>query len=199
MFIVLLSNIVNASNHAKFVSLIKQKFKTDPILLNLHPNEYSQEFHYYPFAVKLESKTLTKHISCECKCKFDGTKCDSNQWWNNGKCRCDCQKHHICEKDYVRNPTTYNCENGKCLSSIMDNSAIICDKIINIKETNLNEKNITCKTQSSCVFLAFLLITIAFLSAVSIYCYLIKYQRKHLLPFHNTDNKLIKFYIDSIN
>ena len=22
-----------------------------------------------------ESKTLTKHISCECKCKFDGAKC----------------------------------------------------------------------------------------------------------------------------
>ena len=24
-----------------------------------------------------ESKTLTKHISCECKCKFDGRKCNS--------------------------------------------------------------------------------------------------------------------------
>ena len=27
-----------------------------------------------------ESKTLTKHIPCECKCNFDGTKCNSNQW-----------------------------------------------------------------------------------------------------------------------
>ena len=26
------------------------------------------------------SKTLPKHISCECKCKFDRTKCNSNQW-----------------------------------------------------------------------------------------------------------------------
>ena len=26
-----------------------------------------------------ESKKLTKHISCECKCKFDGRKCNSNQ------------------------------------------------------------------------------------------------------------------------
>ena len=33
-----------------------------------------------------ESKTLTKHISCECKCKLDGTKCNPNQWWNNDKC-----------------------------------------------------------------------------------------------------------------
>ena len=33
-----------------------------------------------------ESKTLTKQISCECKSKFDESKCNSNQWWNNGKC-----------------------------------------------------------------------------------------------------------------
>ena len=26
-----------------------------------------------------ESKTLTKHMSCECKFKFDRTKCNSNQ------------------------------------------------------------------------------------------------------------------------
>ena len=83
---------------------------TQPTLINLHPNEYSQELRYYPFAVKLdkcvgscntlndlcnkvcvpnktedlnnlsvfnmiteinESKTLTKHISCECKCRFE--------------------------------------------------------------------------------------------------------------------------------
>ena len=24
--------------------------------------------------------TLTKHISCKCECKFDGRKCNSNQW-----------------------------------------------------------------------------------------------------------------------
>ena len=53
MFIVLLSSIVYASNHAKCVSLSNQKCKIQPTLINLHPNEYSQEFHYYPFPVKL--------------------------------------------------------------------------------------------------------------------------------------------------
>ena len=38
-----------------------------------------------------ELKTLAKHISCECKCKFDGTKCNSNQWWNNSKFWCKCK------------------------------------------------------------------------------------------------------------
>ena len=28
--------------------------EVQPTLINLYPNEYSQELHYYPFAVKLE-------------------------------------------------------------------------------------------------------------------------------------------------
>ena len=117
VFIVVLSSIVSASNHTKYVLLSNQKCKIQPTLINLHPNECSQDFHYYSFSVKLdrsvescnylndlsnkiwipnktedlnlsvfniiteinESKTLTKDISCECKCKFDGTKCNSNQ------------------------------------------------------------------------------------------------------------------------
>ena len=27
---------------------------TQATLINLHPNEYSQEFHYYPFSIKLD-------------------------------------------------------------------------------------------------------------------------------------------------
>ena len=110
MFIVLLARIVKASNHTKCVSLSNQKDEVQPTFINLYPNEYNQEFHYYPFTVKLgkcgescntlsdlsnkvcvpnktqdlnlslfnmtaginESKTLTKHISCECKRRFDG-------------------------------------------------------------------------------------------------------------------------------
>ena len=102
-------------------------------------------------------------------------------------------------KNYVWNLSTCNCENGKYLASIMDDSAIICDEIIDVKETNFNKKNIICKTQNFYILLAFLLITIALLIAVSIYCYLIKYQRKHLLLCHNTNNKLDTFCIDSIN
>ena len=72
----------------------------------------------------------------------------------------------------------------------MDDSGITRDEIIDVKETNFDEKNITCKTQNFYIFLIFLLITITLLIAVSIYCHLIKYQAKNLLPFHNTNNKL---------
>ena len=49
----ILIDIVSTSNHTKCMSLTNQKCTTQPILINLHPNKYSQEFHYYPFAVKL--------------------------------------------------------------------------------------------------------------------------------------------------
>ena len=75
----------------------------------------------------------------------------------------------------------------------MDDSAIMFDEIIESYDeetktlpTNFNEKKATCKTQNFYILLAFLLITIALLIVVSIYCYLIKYRakRKHLL--HST-------------
>ena len=100
---------------------------------------------------------------------------------------------HVYEKDYIWHCSKCICENGKYLASIMDDSTIICDEVIEeIKtiRTNFNEKKVNCKTQFSFILLAFLLITIALLIAVSIYCYLIKYPAKHLLPFHDANNKL---------
>ena len=38
----------------KFVSLSNKKCMTQPTIINLHPNEYTQGFHYYPFAVDLD-------------------------------------------------------------------------------------------------------------------------------------------------
>ena len=31
------------------------------------------------------------------------------------------KKHHVCDKDYVSNPSKCNCENGKYLVIFMDN------------------------------------------------------------------------------
>ena len=107
-----------------------------------------------------KSKVLTKHISCKCKCRFDGRNCNSDQWWNNDKCWCECKKHHLSEKDYVWNPATCNCENGKCLASIMDDSTIMYDEIIEQTVlTNLNENKANCKTQNLYILFAILLVT----------------------------------------
>ena len=53
---------------------------------------------------------------------------------------------------------------------------IICDDIIDVKETNFNEE--ISKKQNFYILLAFLLISITLLIAVSIYYYLIKCRAK---------------------
>ena len=150
------------------------------------------------------SKILAKIISCECKCRFDGKKCNSDQWWNKDKCLCECKKCHVGKKYYIWNCATSSCKNGKYLASIIDDSAITCDEIIDVEaksnesETkafpaNLMKKNSTAKHKISIVIKnSFSLISIALLIAVSIYCYLIKHRAKpkHLLPFHDTNNEL---------
>ena len=58
----------------------------------------------------------------------------------------------------------------------MDNSAIMCESYYEETKTDptiFNGKNITYKTQNLYVLLAFLLIIIVLLIAVSTYCYLI--------------------------
>ena len=74
-------------------------------------------------------------------------KCNSYQWWNNDKCRCECKTTHVCKKYYIQNPTSCSCKNGKYLASIMDDSLIMYDEIIDAesksydKETNFNENS----------------------------------------------------------
>ena len=54
MFIKLLTSIESTCNHTRCISLSHQKWRTRPTLINLHPNEYSQELRYYSFAVNLD-------------------------------------------------------------------------------------------------------------------------------------------------
>ena len=120
----LLISIVNTSNHTKCVLLSNLKCMILTTLVHLHPNEFCQEFHHYPFAVKLDRcvgkcnnlydlsnkagvpnktedlnlgmfnmvteinqlKTLTKHISCECKYRFDERKCYGGRMINVDFC-----------------------------------------------------------------------------------------------------------------
>ena len=63
----LLTDLVNRSNRIKCVLLSNQKCMVQPTFNNLRPNEYNQELHYYPFAVKLsrcvESFNILNNLS----------------------------------------------------------------------------------------------------------------------------------------
>ena len=50
-----------------------------------------------------EVKTLVKHISYDCKCKFASRTFNSNQKWNTvliDKCQSECKKYCTCKKGY---------------------------------------------------------------------------------------------------
>ena len=89
---------------------------------------------------KDEAKAMTEHISCDCKCKFNSTTCNSNQKWNNKTCQCKCKNYRKCKKDYNWNPSTCVCENSECLKSVAGTSVTNCDEIVVFMD-NLTTKN----------------------------------------------------------
>ena len=189
IFIVLLSDIVNGSNFRKCVSLSNQYFSNNIYTPNKTENWNLMLFNIITSVNEL-IKTLPKLLSWEYKCRFDGRKCNSDEWWNNDQCSCECDVN-----------STFDCKNGKYFASITDNSRIMCDKVIesygedveakSYDQANFNEKKSNCKMLNFHILPAFLLITIALLIPVSICCYLIKYRAilKHLLLLHFADNK----------
>ena len=52
MFIALLTDLADGSSHTIHVCLTNLKSEIQYVFITLHPNEYIQEFHYYPFPVK---------------------------------------------------------------------------------------------------------------------------------------------------
>ena len=88
-----------------------------------------------------QTKTLEKCISCDSKCKFNSTACNSNQKWNNVICHCEWKKYHMCRKNYSWNSRTCICENSRNLKGIVHDLVIVSDEIINV--TYSVSKNVT--------------------------------------------------------
>ena len=81
--------------------------------------------------------TSTKHISCQCKYKVGGRKCNLNQKQNIDKYLCE-SLTHVYEKHYISIPVTCSCENNKYVASIINNLVITCVKIIGEAKTYNN-------------------------------------------------------------
>ena len=117
VFIMLLSGIVNASNHTKCVLLNNQKREIQPTLTDLHSNEYSREFHYYPFSVNLD-----RCVGC----------CNTINDLFNEVC--------ISNKTEDLNLSVFTMIPGKNESERLINN-ISCDVNVNLKEQNISQIN----------------------------------------------------------
>ena len=130
-----------------------------------------------------ELKTLAKHIYANVTLSFmvDIIQIKSGITVNVGVKSVKIRKNIVCEKDYIWNPATCTCENGKYVGSIIDDLVVTCDEIteatktvptkkyFNKKRFNINYNNKKYSTNFY-IFVAFLLITKALSIAVSIYC-----------------------------
>ena len=111
------------------------------------------------------------------------------------------KEHHVFKKNYIWNPATCSCENGKYLESIIANSVISCDEIMEETKRTLTEtvptKTILLKS-SFYILLAFLLTTIALMITVSIFLIKQRAKQKYLLPYDITNNKLKEIFVSII-
>ena len=124
MFIRLLTNIVITLSHTKCVSLSNQERKTQPTLINWHPDEYIQGLHYYLVAVNLDRcagrcNTLndlsnkvcvpnkTEHLNLSVFNMFIGIN-ESKILTKHISCKCKCQF------DGIKCNLNQNWNNDKC-------------------------------------------------------------------------------------
>ena len=167
-----------------------------PTVINLHPNEQSQQLYYYPLAVKSDRCVG----SCNTLNDLSNKVYLPNKTEDSNLGKKFQEKNHICKKDiilyYIWNPATINCKNGKYLASISGNSVITRDETIFAVEKSTVSKYIIYETKTLHISLVFLLITTALLIAFSIYYCLIRYKanKKHLWPQYVTNEKLVNMF-----
>ena len=105
---------------------------------------------------------------------------------NNDKCQYECKKRQVYEADYVWNLFTCDSENEKYLASIIDDSAIRLDKIIDADDkaksfdkiktipTNFDEKKATSQAKK---FIYFTFIFINYFSIIDSCYYLLVFDK----------------------
>ena len=63
-----------------------------------------------------ESRYVSWHETCKCKCKLDASVCNNKQRWNDNKCRCECKElidKGRCNEEFIWNPSKCECECNK--------------------------------------------------------------------------------------
>ena len=60
-----------------------------------------------------ETRYVSWHVTCRCKCRLDASVCDNKQCWNNDKCRCEFRElidKCLCDKEFIWNHSKCECD-----------------------------------------------------------------------------------------
>ena len=114
-----------------------------------------------------KTRHMKRHETCKCICRLGKIICNSNQRWNEDKCRCECKElidKAVCDKGFIFNPSNCKCEcdkscsigeylhysNCKCRKKLVDPLGEECTE--NIEETKLVNITVENKKKDSCSF-----------------------------------------------
>ena len=63
-----------------------------------------------------ETRHVSWHGTCRCKCRLGASVCNDKQRWNKDKCRCECKElidKERWDKGFICNPSNCKCEYDK--------------------------------------------------------------------------------------
>ena len=79
-----------------------------------------------------ETRQMIWHETCKSVCRLTSAVCNTEQIWNEDKCRCDCKEDLInkgtCDKEFIWNPSNCECECDKScgIGEYLDYKSCIC-------------------------------------------------------------------------
>ena len=80
-----------------------------------------------------ETRHITWHKTCKCKCRLDAIVCNNKQRWNKAKCRCECKElidKGVYDKWHIWNPSNCECDKSCDIGEYLDYKNCKCRKKI---------------------------------------------------------------------
>ena len=153
-----------------------------------------------------ETRKVVWHETCKCVCRLTSAICNDKQDRKANKYVCECKEDLVsklvCDKGYMRNPSTCACECDKycevgqyldyrecaCRKKLIDDLIEQCTTVVDIEINNSSTGSLTNKTSSSNIYLLLFVtvLIIASLSAAGVFYYFTKVNSKKL------DDKIYK-------
>ena len=116
------------------LSYILNEYSQELYYLNYMCSKLSRRFRYTCFSIitgKHKKKNVNKDVLCECKCKFDRRKFNSNQKRITINIAVTVKHIKYVKKCYISTTAICKCANEKYLAGIINNDSVVtCDKII---------------------------------------------------------------------
>ena len=70
-----------------------------------------------------ETRHLSWHDTCTCKCRSDASAFNDKQRWNSDKCRCECKElinNGRCDDGFIWNPSICECDKSCDVGEYLD-------------------------------------------------------------------------------